>query len=212
MKYIEEYIGKDIFFGLQAALIICITLLATGCASTKPEVTPEHTLKAGMLDGAIEAAKAPLFKMTCPLTGCVFGSLEVGNPNGAGQMAEIVKVALTPQPSEASQNFRAVLSTVSTLGGYAIIGNAASNIFGKVTEGFAAGFKSNVDIANRIPQPGAVNTTTTTTSNTLSGTGVLGSGTYNAPITNTTTNPSPKVCTPTFSATGAPNGFNCTGG
>lgn len=208
---------------LTTALIgLCLALAVlglSGCASTKPDApTAEDTIKAGVVVGAIDAAKAPLFRLTCPTTGCVIGSLEVGNPSGAGQLADVVKVAMSPQPSEASQNFRAVLGVVSHIGGYAIIGNAASNIMGKITDGFKAGFTSNASIAGAgfeangkiagmIPQPGAVSNTT----NTLSGTGVLGSGTYTAPIT-TTTNPSPKVCVPTYSAAGVPTGFSCTGG
>ena len=192
------------------ALLILLIFLA-GCA-TKPPAGPtaDDTIKAGVVDGAIAAAKAPLFKMTCPVAGCVFASLEVGNPAGATQMAEVVKVAMTPQPDEMSQNYRATIGALAQVGGWAVIGNYANKLVGSVTNGFASGYASNVAIAGKIPQPGAVSNTTTT--NTLSGTGVLGSGTYNAPITTTTTNPSPKVCVPTYSATGIPTGFTCTGG
>jgi hypothetical protein len=198
---------------------LLIALMVAGCA-TKPTVTAEDTIRAGSMDGAIKAAQTPLFELTCPALGCVIGSLKVGNPSAGQQLADVVKVAFAPQMSEAGQNFRAVLGVLGQVGGYAVIGHAASAITGKIVGGYTAGFDSNVKIAQNIPQPGAVSNTT----NVLSGTGVLGSGTYTAPITtNTTTttttdrhdvitNPAARVCTPTFSATGTPTGFVCTGG
>lgn len=212
MKTIREYVGCDIFFTLLFSLAMVLMLGLSGCATKPTAPTVEDTIKAGIVDGAVAAAKAPLFKMTCPVTGCLFGSLEVGNPGGAAQMAEIVKVAMAPQPSEASQNFRAVIGVLGQVGTIGLVSHAAASIFGKISDGY-------VGIASKIQAPGAITTTTntmnattnTSTTSTLSGTGVLGSGTYTAPITNTT-NPSPKVCTPTFSATGAPTGFVCSGG
>lgn len=65
----------------------------------------------------------------------------------------------------------------------------------------SSGFASNASIASNI-QTAAPNVTNTYT---LSGTGVLGNGTYTAPIT-TTTNPSPRVCTATAT------GLACVGG
>jgi hypothetical protein len=197
---------------IMAAILISAFLLG-GCA-TKDKSTPEDVMKAGALDGAVKAASMPLFKMTCPPAGCQFSSLEVGNPAGAAQMAEIARVAMTPQPSEASQNFRAVVGALTQVGGYGVIGHFATKAISSVTDGYKAGFASNVDIAKQIQAPGAVTTINTTNTNTLSGTGVQGSGTYTAPITTTTTttNPSPKVCSVTYSATGTPNGFVCSGG
>lgn len=138
---------KDIGMTGAIGLILLAVLLAlTGC-STKPTVSAEDTIKAGLMDGAIAAAKAPLFKLTCPATGCILGSLEVGNPAGAAQMAEVVRVAMAPQPSEASQNYRATLGFLAPLAGYGVIGNVASNIVGKVIGGFNSGFASNTAIA-----------------------------------------------------------------
>lgn len=205
----------------SGAIVLCLMLIfLAGCATKPTGPNAEDTIKAGLMDGAIAAAKAPLFKLTCPALGCVLGSLEIGNPAGAGQMAEVVKIAMTPQPSEASQNFRAVMGVISNLGGYAIIGHAASSIMGKVVDGYASGFASNVSIAKSIPQPGATTTNTniSNTTNSLSGTGVLGSGTYTAPITTTTTtdrhdvitNPNPvnpRICT-----TNAAGVLTCQGG
>lgn len=136
--------------GITGAIGLCllVALLAlTGC-STKPTVSAEDTIKAGLMDGAIAAAKAPLFKLTCPATGCILGSLEVGNPAGAAQMAEVVRVAMAPQPSEASQNYRATLQFFAPMAGNAVIGHFASNIVGKVVSGFESGFASNTAIAD----------------------------------------------------------------
>ena len=192
--------------------LLCITL--AGCATDKTKA--EQITHAGLVDGAIEAAKAPLFKMTCAPS-CTFGSLEVGNPGAGAQLADVVKVVMTPQASEAGQNFRAVLGVLGQVGGYAVIGHAASQIVGKVVGGYSSGFASNVAIAKNIPQPGSTSniTNTTNTTSVLSGTGVQGSGTYTAPISTTTTtdrhditNPIvPCVVTPTFTVTGAPAGF-----
>jgi len=192
---------EDISFsGALALVIIAVVLALTGCATTKETATAEEVTRAGALDGAIAAAKAPLFTLSCPVTGCIIGSLSVGNPGGAAQMAEVVKVAMQPVPSEASQNFRAVLGVLGQVGGWGVIGHYAIAAIGSVTEGFAKGFASNANIATagfasntaiagqiQSPQP---NITTTTT---LSGYGVIGSGTVTAPVT-TTTNPVAKVC------------------
>jgi hypothetical protein len=203
----EELVGLT---GLIAVILLAALLALSGCATKPPPSTAptvEDTMKAGVMDGAIAAAKVPLFKMTCAPS-CTFASLEIGNPAAAGQMAEIVKVAMTPTPDEMSQNYRATIGALAQVGGWAVIGNYANKLVSNVTQGFASGYASNVAIAGKIPQPGAVSNTT----NTLSGTGVLGSGTYTAPITTTTTtttNPAPKVCTPTYSPTGVPTGFTC---
>lgn len=188
-------------------LSICILAIIglSGCATKPQTVTPEDTIKAGLVDAAVAASKAPLFKLTCPASGCIISSLEVGNPAGAAQLADTIKVAMTPHTSEASENFRVAMGVVGQLGVWGIGANAVSNIFGSITNGF-------VNVAGKIQAPGSITTTTTSTVNntstsqTLSGTGVIGSGSYNAPIT-TTTNPLAKVCTPTYSATGVPTGI-----
>lgn len=195
--------------GAMAVGLILAILGLNGCAAKSTQPTADDTIKAGVVDGAIAASKTPLFKMTCAPS-CTFASLEVGNPAAAGQMVEIVKVAMQPAPSEASQNFRAVIGVLGQVGTVGLIGHTVSNVFGKISDGY-------VGMAGKIQAPGAITTTTTNTTtntattNTLSGTGVLGSGTYTAPIA-TNTNPSPKVCVPTFGATGTPTGFVCTGG
>lgn len=124
---------------------IAFLLLLAGCAAKGP--SPEDAMKAGLLDATVAQVKAPLFKLTCPPTGCIISSLEVGNPNGASQMIDIARIALTPQPSEASQNFRAVLGTVAQVGNTGVIGHFASSIFGKIVGGFTSGFDANSRIA-----------------------------------------------------------------
>lgn len=208
---------------IMACLIAALFALA-GCTTPKPATaTAEETMKAGILDGAIAAAKAPLFKLTCPVTGCILGSLEVGNPAGAGQMAEVVKVAMTPQPSEASQNFRAVVGVLGQVGGYGVIGAAASNITGKLINGYTAGFASNTAIAGAgfdaagkvatlIPQaPVATPPALPTTSIVVSGSGPtnIGSGSLLNSSQNPT-NPAPKVCVAIPATATVPASVSCT--
>lgn len=219
---------KKIFdTGQPWLLLLCLTaalFALSGCAAPKPAApTAEEAMKAGILDGAIAAAKAPLFKLTCPVTGCILGSLEVGNPAGAGQMAEVVKVAMTPQPSEASQNFRAVVGVLGQVGGYGVIGAAASNITGKLIGGYTAGFSSNTAIAGAgfdaagkvatlIPQvPVAVPPALPTTSIVVSGSGPtnIGSGSLLNSSQNPT-NPVPKVCVAVPATATTPASMNCT--
>lgn len=168
---------------MKTVIAILCALLMFGCATKPAGPTPEDTIKAGIADATIAAAKAPLFKLTCPTEGCVIGSLEVGNPQGGAYLADVMKVAMTPQPSEASQNFRAVVGAVGQIGGWAVIGHYATAAISSVTEGFAKGFASNAQIAgfgfdangkvaSFIPQPGA----TTTTNITVAGDGAIGTG------------------------------------
>lgn len=62
-------------------------------------------------------------------------------------------------------------ATATAIAGYSAFGNIAS-----------AGFNSNAAIASYIQAPGAITTTTTNNTNTLSGTGLIGSGSYAGPI------------------------------
>ena len=218
---------KDL--GLTGVLDLCLlaALLALGgCASKDaPKVTPADTIKAGLTDAAIEAAKAPLFRLTCPSTGCVIGSLEVGNPQGAAQLADAMKVVMAPQPSEASQNYRATLAFLGPIAGYVAIGNAASNIVGKVVGGYTAGFDSNVKIAGAgfdsnvkafdtlkeailKPVPATADPLPTTHIE-ISGSGPtsIGSGNLNVGSQNPT-NPT-KVCTPIPATATTPARLDC---
>ena len=199
-------------------LLVISAMLLVGCASTKPT---DEIMKAGLMDGAIKAAQAPLLKITCPTTGCQFSSLEVGNPAGGAQLAEVVKVAMAPQASAGEKIALAIVDRGFSALGIGLIANSAKSIMGDLfksqtavsTAGFGAiqntaqsGFSATGLIAGNIPQPGAVtntstvnNTTNTTTSLTASGAGAAvasgGNATGNNPIstTTTTTNPS-KVC------------------
>jgi hypothetical protein len=81
----------------------------SGCASwfeTKPATpTPEETTRAAFLDKSLAATSAPLFKLSCPTTGCVIGSLEVGNPSATTNTSTLSEVpsrfhgAWTSQPN-----------------------------------------------------------------------------------------------------------------
>lgn len=171
--------------GWAVLLLIVGAMVISGCATKSDKPTADDTIKAGIMDGAIAAAKAPLFKLTCPTTGCILGSLEIGNPSGAAQMAEVVKIAMTPQPSEASQNYRATLGFLGGVSQAGFIAYGVKSVVNGFVSGFDAngkiagdGFKANGEIASLIPQTVAPNVTNTNTY-TLSGTGALnvGSGT-----------------------------------
>lgn len=220
---------------MKILIAVLIALALTACAH-KP--TPaEDTMKAGLMDGAIKTAQAPLFKLTCPPAGCILGSMEVGNPQGAAQMAEALRVVMTPQTTAGEKILMAVVDKGFGALGVGLVANGIKGVMGDMfksqtavaTGGFEAmrgtaaqGFSVNGQIASFIPQP-AANITTTTTS-TIGGQGVIGSGqlttTDRHDITTTTTdrhdvtntnsqntNPSPMVCT--VSATGV---RTCTGG
>lgn len=213
---------KDSTYYKGILLVLLITLLAAvgGCSwlekkpDTPAKATAEETMRAGMLDLAGEAAKQPLLKLVCPASGCILGSLEVGNPANAQHFADTVKVVMAPQPSELSANYRATLAVLGKVGGYAVIGSAAKGIFGKITDGFASGYKANVDIASKIQAPAAPGAiTNTTVNNSIGGSGVIGSGSFNAPTTTTSTvTNNARVCGITYSSTGVPTGFTCSGG
>lgn len=201
---------------MKTAIVLCLVLCLTGCAG-KPTVSADDTIKAGLTDAAIAAAKAPLFRLTCPSTGCIVGSLEVGNPAGAAQMAEMVRVAMAPQPSEASQNFRATLGFLSGVSTSGFIAYGVKSVVNGFVSGFDAngkiagdGFKANGELASLIPQtpaPASLPTTSIVVSGsgpTNIGSGSLLNGSQN-PIS-TVTNPSPRVCTATAT------GLSCVGG
>lgn len=239
---IENYIGKDIYFGLLVALTLSLLSLS-GCAlfESKDEKaaakipTVADVQKGGLIDGAVKSANTPLFEMTCAPS-CTFASLKVGNPGATEKLAEVVRVVMTPQPSEASQNFRAVLSAVTQVGGGAVIGHYGSKITESIVGGFKSGFTSNsaiaaegfgatVKVADNIPQPGPISTVNN--SLTVSGAGAAGamggSASASNPVTSTSNvnsnnpisnsynpvNPAPRVCTltPTYTTAGQPSGF-----
>lgn len=179
---------------------IFVSTLLAGCGVFgEKKVDPPSTLEvmqAGFMDGALAAAKAPLFELTCPASGCVIGSMKIGNPTSTGQLAEIVKVTLAPQRNQWLDVLSTTIGVVGQVGGYAVIGNAAGNIFGKITDGYKAGFASNASIANsgfisngsiasHIPQPGA----TTNITQSIGGDGVINGGSLvKSPTTSTTNN------------------------
>jgi hypothetical protein len=94
--------------------------------------------------------------------------------------------------------------TATSIGGFNAIANTAQS-----------GFAATSNIAGQIQAPAA----NITTSNSIGGSGVIGSGSYVGPVTTTntststntvtTTNPTPRVCTPTYTPTGLPSGFVC---
>lgn len=213
---------------MKRIFAICFfALVFAGCASTKSATVPtaEETMKAGLLDGMLAATKASLFELTCPPSGCVISSLKVGNPYAAAQAAETVKVVMAPQASTSEKVALAFIDRGFSALTFGLGAGAAKNIFGNMfashtavaTGGFNAlqktasdAFSVNGTIASNIPQPGA----TITTTNTIGGQGVIGSGSLTTndrhDVTNTgsnNTNPTPKVCS--VNATGVQT---CSGG
>lgn len=202
---------------MRAALAALLVLSIGACATTAEkdaavkDAQAQTVMKADLLDTAKTAAAAPLFKLTCPPTGCILASLEVGNPAAAAQMAEVVKVAFTPQPSVGAAIAHEFFDTVRTLGPIGLVSHGISTIMHDVTSAqtatASAGFSANSAIASHIPQPGAVTTTTNNTMVTASGPGAAaasgGTATGSAPTTTTSTtttnsnntNPAPAVVT-----------------
>jgi len=182
-------------------IIIAVSLfMLAGCAST-PKATDE-IMKAGLLDGAVKSAHAPLFKLICPATGCIIGSLEIGNPAAGAQLAEVVRVVMTPQVSASERIWLSVIdkgfstigmgliangvksfaasmfgsqTTIAT-GGFNAISGTAQTGFGAIANTAQSGFGATAVIAGRIPQPGAITTTNTTTTNTTTNLTASGAG------------------------------------
>lgn len=128
-------------------------LFISGCASKgKPAedpATPREAISLALATAMVEAAKAPLFKMTCPASGCVMASLEVGNPMGVVAIADALKVASTPVPEPAPWWVQAfsgplqVLAQAATVKwGLAGVGNIVQAVSHGQYMTAAAGFNS----------------------------------------------------------------------
>lgn len=186
---------------------LLIAAFAAGCASTKEKET-KAMLQADIVEKATAQAAVPLFKLTCPASGCMIGSLEVGNPSAGAQLGEIARVAFAPVRSEAVEVFGMLIDGAKTLGGIGLVSNGIAKIMSAVTSGqvamatagfsavgttAASGFASNASIAGRIQAPAVPQANVT---NNIGGDGVIGSGSFTGPVTTTTnTNPNPMVVT-----------------
>ena len=206
---------------MKTVIALFFVLMLSGCVSwfksDTPKVEPatvEETTRAAFLDRVMAAAAAPLFELTCPAEGCTIGSLKVGNPFAVSQLADTAKVIFAPKRNEWLEFWGSLINGAMKVGGYAVIGDAAARITGSIVNGYTTGFGSMAQIAgfgfdatgkvaSMIPQPGAVTNTTTNTTNTLSGTGVMGGGQYIGPVQNNN-----RVC----GFVGTPPTFTCFGG
>lgn len=94
--------AKRVLLLIGAALA---ALFISGCKKddVRPDapLTQREVISAALTTALADAAKVPLFKMTCPATGCIVGSMEVGNPMGVVALADALKVASMPVPEPA---------------------------------------------------------------------------------------------------------------
>ena len=203
---------------------IFLLLFLVGCES----MDRNNDLRSEVAKASISAANAPLLSITCPSQGCIIGSLEVGNPASGQQFTNAIQMLSAPTGAEriwtsiidkgfgslgtglivggirGFANSMFASQTATSIGGFNAIANTAQS-----------GFAATSNIAGQIQAPAA----NITTSNSIGGSGVIGSGSYVGPVTTTntststntvtTTNPTPRVCTPTYTPTGLPSGFVC---
>lgn len=198
---------------MKFTLCFLIALLA-GCASVPEGIEHGSVVQTVAKDGTrttenrsdyaayvvakTQLAAAPLFKITCPTTGCNFASLEVANPHAASDIA-----APAPPPKIESaavgvmREFKEMLQSAMPVAMAATVGHTTAKIF--------SAFGGSVEnIAGKIQAPQA-NVTTTTTSNATNNTNTnsgnttttsnTNSGNTTTSTTTTTTNPAP-VTTP----------------
>jgi hypothetical protein len=210
--------------GIGFMLLIALCGMFLGGCTTTPKAAAEDVMKAGLYDGMVKAANAPLVEITCAATGCNFASLKVGNPGGAAQMAEVVKVANAPVVSEAGANYRATLGLVGQVASGAVVGHFAAKVTDSIVGGFKSGFASNTaiagagfdatgKIASLIPQPPATPAAPTPPTTEIiidHNTGAVNVGGTQDNSNRSVTNPAPCKWVITYSATGVPNGFSCT--
>lgn len=202
-KFIERYVGKDIFFAGWFVLIAGILALS-GCSSTKapapapaaPSAAAEsapitaHEAAASMIQsctGAIQAIAVASGGDAASKVAAVGAIERVCGQNGAG--IAFARAPAAEPPSLGATLWQAGLQVADILlRGYGIksardvaINNSNNNATTQIAtvnafQGTAAaGFGSNATIAGLIQAP-APNVT-------LSGTGVIGSGSYVGPVT-----------------------------
>ena len=199
MKHIENFVGKDVFFGLIVAVTAAVVLLG-GCATKDPakpvpaadQPISAHEAAASSINSCTAAIQAIAVSAAGDAASKVaaVGSIErICGQNGA-QAA--FRMAPTPEPpSLGATLWQAGLQVADLfLRGYGIKStrdvsiNASDNSartaiasYGAFQGMNAASVGANVDIARLIQAPAANNTAI------LSGTGVLGSGSYIGPVT-----------------------------
>lgn len=136
---------------MKKLLLLFITLLMAGCASTSEKQARQDRADA-LTEAMIAAAKVPLVDITCPTQGCVMLSFKVGNPQALGQLADAVRVSNQPAMSETGQIMLAGIGMVTQLGTGAIIGDAVKGTIGRIVDGqtltASAGFNANRGIAS----------------------------------------------------------------
>ena len=195
--------------GAIALCLIAVVLALSGCTATKdaPQtapINPHEAVSMAVSNCALaikDIATSPSGDAASKVA--AVGAVERLCGQGGGQFA--VRQYQTPEPSLGATLWQAALQ-VADIGArwYGIraqrdVGINASNnqtaqalgSYGAFSSIASSGFAASTAIAGKIQSP-APNVTTTTT---LSGSGVIGSGTYTGPIS-TVTNPAPIICFP----------------
>lgn len=204
---------------------IALALLLAGCATTRQEPVTQHEAAATSAGNCATAIRDIAVSVAGDAASKVAAVGAIERLCGSGAMF----AGRQAEPSTAQTIWGAVLSVADiAMRGYGIranrdVGIVQSNNAAQTTiagyQSFSniagAGFQSNTGIAGHIQAPAP----NLTTSYSLGGSGVIGSGSFSAPVTNTTntstvtttqTNPSPtapRVCG--VSPTGTPI---CSGG
>jgi hypothetical protein len=194
---------------MKLFLVCLLTLFFTGCASMPDAIEHGSIVQTVAKDGTrttenrsdysqyvatkAQLAAAPLFKLTCPASGCMIASLEVANPHAARDIA-----APAPPPKIESAAVGVMREFKEALLGLAPIGMAAT--VGHTTAKIFSAFGGSVEsIAGKIQAPQASVTTTTSnaTTNTNSGNTSTTSNTNSGNTISTTTTTTNPQTTPT---------------
>jgi hypothetical protein len=172
------------------------------------EVTENASDYAAYTKAKLELAGKPLFRLTCPTTGCVIASLEVSAPNSGGDLA--APAAPVKVEHAAVGIARELKETVLGLQPLAV----ATTVGRTVTRVFDSFGRSNEMIAARIqaPQPNVIvngNNSAASAGGTAASTGPVATTTTNTTTTTTTTDSNNRTCS---GGAAAPGGGTTTGG
>ena len=178
-------------------LIVALALLVSGCATNK-----EYAAYLAAVQSA-SVANGEVYKTRVIEMGKIAANAKDGSAQTAAVMAmtmiQMPATSFAPPPeNEVASFIKAALPPLAMIGGMWIASDSAkfsaqmSRDVSMSTNSAFVGMGNNIQQAGVagypfIQAPGAITNTTTTNTNTLSGTGVMGSGTYN-PVSNAWTN------------------------
>lgn len=200
MKHIENFVGKDVFFGLIIAVVLAFGMLG-GCATDDPPkpvtvgapAAQQPATPAEAMASAVQSCTSAVQSIATSAAGdaaskvAAVGAIERMCGNGGGIAFRMPAAEPQPQSIGATLWQGALQVADLFLRGYGIKStrdvsmNASDNSartaiasYGAFQGMNAASVGANVDIARLIQAPAA--------NVTLSGTGVLGSGSYVGPV------------------------------